>query len=73
MDKPSADGVEAPRDAHIALGVQEVWLVDAHERSIEVSREQSRFDTVRDAIIWRVPTLDFEVRVDLNAVFAGIE
>ena len=60
-------------NAYLALGVHEVWLVDAHERSVEVSREQGRHDAVRNAIIWRVPTLDLEVRVELSEVFAGIE
>ena len=64
---------EFKRDAYLALGVHEVWLVDAHERSVEVSREQGRHDAVRNAIIWRVPTLDLEVRVELSEVFAGIE
>ncbi len=64
---------EFKRDAYLALGVREVWLVDRRARSVEVSRERGTSDTVRDAIIWRVPTLALEVRVDLSEVFAGIE
>ena len=64
---------EFKRDAYLTLGVREVWLVDRWERSVEVSRERGTFDTVRDAIIWRPPTLELEVRVELNEVFAGIE
>ena len=64
---------EYKRDAYLALGVREVWLVDRIDRSVEVSRELGKSDIVRDAIIWRVPTLELEVRVDLSEVFAGLE
>jgi hypothetical protein len=29
-------------------------------------------ETVRDAILWRVPMVEIEVRMDLPGVFAGI-
>lgn len=64
---------EFKRDAYLNLGVREVWLVDRHERSVEVSREPGKYETVRDVITWRVPTLDVDVRVELSEVFAGIE
>ena len=64
---------EFKRDAYLDLGVREVWLVDRHDRSVEVSRARGTSDTVRDAIIWRVPTLALEVRVDLSEVFAGLD
>ena len=64
---------EFKRDAYLDLGVREVWLVDRWERSVEVSRERCKYDTVRDAIVWHVPTLALEVRVDLSEVFVGIE
>ena len=64
---------EFKRDAYLDLGVREVWLVDRDDRSVEVSRERGKSDTVRDAIIWRVPTVELEVRVDLSEVFAGLE
>ena len=60
------------RDAYLDLGVREVWLVDRHNRSAEVSRTRGTTDIVSDAIIWRVPALDVEVRVVLTDVFAGI-
>jgi len=58
---------------HFPLGVHEVWLVDKTDRSVEVSRVPGTHETVRDAMLWRVPTLDLDVAVDLSAVFAGIE
>ena len=64
---------EFKRDAYLALGVREVWLVDRADRSVEVSRVAGRYETIDDAIIWRVPTLELDVRVDLREVFAGIE
>ena len=64
---------EFKRDAYLALGVREVWLVDRNNRSVEVSRVAGRFETIDDTIIWRVPTLELDVRVDLREVFAGIE
>ena len=64
---------EFKRDAYLDLGVREVWLVDRRDWSVEVSRTRGTTDIVRDAIIWRVPTLEREVRVDLCDVFAGIE
>ena len=64
---------EFKRDAYLKLGVHEVWLVDLAERSVEVSRRPGETQTVRDALIWRVPTLDLDVRIDLTEVFAGLE
>ena len=63
---------EFKRDAYLALGVREVWLVDKIRRSVEVSRVGGPHETVRDAVRWQVPGLDVEVRVDLGEVFAGI-
>jgi Uma2 family endonuclease len=64
---------EFKRDAYLTLGVREVWLVDKDERCVEVSRERGKYETARDAILWRVPTIDIDVRVELSDVFAGIE
>lgn len=63
---------EFKRDAYLALGVPEVWLVDATAKSVEVNRVG--FDeTARDTLRWRVPTLDRIVAIDLAEVFAGID
>ena len=61
------------RDAYLALGVGEVWLVDCDDRSVEVSRVRGESVIERDAVIWQVPTLVLDVRIDLSQVFAEIE
>jgi Uma2 family endonuclease len=64
---------EFKRDAYFALGVPQVWLVDARGCSVEVCRADGRHDVVADVIRWRVPTLDLVVPIDLAEVFAGLE
>ena len=64
---------EFKRDAYFALGVQQVWLVDRLDKSIEVCRERGTGEIFRDTIRWRVPTLDMIVSIPLREVFAGIE
>jgi len=61
------------RDAYLALGVREVWLVDRDDRSVDVTRVRGEVETVRDTITWRLPTLDLEVRFDLHYIFAGLD
>ena len=61
------------RGAYHALGVQDVWLVDIADRSIEISHGAGPGVVVRDTIAWRVPTLAIDIRVDLTELFAGIE
>ena len=61
------------RDAYFQLGVQQVWLVDLDDRSIEISGSRTEHEVVRDVIRWRVPTLDRVVPVALAEVFAGLE
>jgi Uma2 family endonuclease len=58
---------EFKRDAYLALGVREVWLVDRDDRSVDVTRVRGEVETVRDTIIWR------DVRVSLRDIFAGID
>ncbi len=64
---------EFKRDAYLRLGVREVWLVDRESRSVEISHTPGVSEHVRDVITWRPPTLDIEVRIDLETVFAGLE
>jgi len=64
---------EFKRGAYITLAVREVWLVDKDDRSVEITRLTGEIETVRDTILWRVPTLDIDVRVDLGDIFAGID
>lgn len=63
---------EYKRDAYFALGLHEVWLVDAHDRSVEVCRGPGPGEIARDVIRWHVPTLDLVVAIDLAEIFAGI-
>ncbi|MEO5817298.1 MAG: Uma2 family endonuclease [Gemmatimonadaceae bacterium] len=60
------------RDEYLRLGAREVWLVDRYDNSIDVSRARGESDTVRDELLWRAPTLDLDVRVDLAELFAGL-
>jgi Uma2 family endonuclease len=64
---------EFKRGAYLTLGVQEVWLVDADERSIEVSRADSPVRTYRDRLQWAIPGTDRDVMIALEELFAGID
>lgn len=61
------------RDAYLALGVQQVWLVDCENRTVEVCRARENSEIVRDTIRWGVPDVDVIVSVDLGEIFAGID
>ena len=61
---------EFKRDAYLALGLREVWLVDTHNRTVEVFRKGFT-ELVRDTIRWRVPQVDRIVAIALSEVFAG--
>jgi Uma2 family endonuclease len=62
---------EFKRDAYFALGLQQVWLVDWRDRSVEVCTAKRRSRVVRDRIRWRIART--EVTIDLNEVFAGLD
>ena len=64
---------DTKRDAYIALGVREVWLVDRWNKVVEVSRAPGPAVLVRDVLHWRVPTLEREVEISLSDVFEGFE
>lgn len=59
------------RDAYLALGVQEVWLVDRWEKTVEVSRAQGTGDVISDKLRWHLPVLALEVEIPLTEIFAG--
>lgn len=63
---------EFKRDAYIALGVHEVWLVDRWNKQVEVSDARRSGVIVRDVLHWRAPQLPFDVEILLNDVFAGL-
>lgn len=64
---------DTKRDAYLALGVQEVWLVDPWKKVVEVSRARGPTELVRDVLHWRVPTLGREVEISLSDVFEGFD
>lgn len=59
------------RDAYFALGVQQVWLVDWRDESVEVCTAKAKSRVVRETIRWRIAGA--EVVIDLHEVFAGLE
>jgi hypothetical protein len=61
------------RDAYLALGVQQVWLVDCEDRSVEVCRARGSGEIARDTIRWAVPNANVIVSVDLGEIFAGVD
>ena len=61
---------EFKRDAYFALGLQQVWLVDWRDRSVEVCTGKGKSRVVRDTIRWSIAGT--EVAIDLNEVFAGL-
>lgn len=61
------------RDAYFALGVQQVWLVDRRDKSIDVSVAPGSGQTVKDMIRWHVSPVNVIVSISLEEVFAGLE
>jgi Uma2 family endonuclease len=63
---------EFKRDAYLALGVREVWLVDIRDRSVEVCVRSGAGRVVRDALTWSAPDGELSVQVALAELFADI-
>lgn len=61
---------EFKRDAYFALGVQQVWLVDWRDESVEVCTAKGKSRVARDTIRWRVAGV--QVVIDLHETFAGL-
>lgn len=61
---------EFKRDAYFALGLQQVWLVDWRDESVEVWAAKGKSSVVRDRILWRIAGA--EVVIDLLEAFVGI-
>lgn len=58
------------RDGYLAIGVQEVWLVDLRAERIFVSRPDTAKDVPHDReLIWRSPGTGRELRIDVAALF----
>lgn len=62
---------EFKRDAYLALGVQQVWLVDWRDQLIDVCTGPGKIHRVRDEIVWLPPAIDVTVRLRLAELFAG--
>ncbi|MDB4889971.1 MAG: hypothetical protein JWL61_1826 [Gemmatimonadetes bacterium] len=61
------------RGAYLTLGVRKVWLVDADEREIQVSRADGVVETLRDRLRWTVPETDRDVVIELDELFNGLD
>lgn len=59
---------EFKRDAYLALGVRQVWLIDLSDRSVELCRGAGESEVVR----WQVPGTDTLVSIELDGIFAGL-
>ena len=60
------------RDAYLALGVSEVWLVDPDDQAVHISSSSQGTAVARDRLAWRPPTPGaLELSPDLGAVFRG--
>jgi Uma2 family endonuclease len=62
---------EFKRDAYLALGVGQVWLVDWHARVVEISSAPGALHREATVIEWQT-SADVTVRIELAEVFAGL-
>ena len=61
------------RDAYLALGVREVWLVDLDERAVLVSRINGvRDERVTDTLRWHLAEMATDFGLPLAGLFAGL-
>ncbi|MBA3403372.1 MAG: Uma2 family endonuclease [Gemmatimonadaceae bacterium] len=61
------------RDAYLALGVEEYWVMDMRDRSVEVWKRGSLgSERVTGTLTWRPAALDASVIVDLDDVFRDV-
>lgn len=61
------------RDAYLALGVAEVWLVDWREGLVLSSRRDGPRDSeAREQLVWSPPELSEDLTIDLPPLFAGL-
>lgn len=64
---------EVKRGAYFALGVRQLWLVDARDRSIDVWRSPRLHRVEREIVRWRAPGLNLVLTLNLADVFAGFD
>jgi Uma2 family endonuclease len=61
------------RDAYLALGVEEVWLVDLDERAVFVSRRGGERDArEEERVVWRPAAMREVLEVELASLFRGM-
>ena len=61
------------RDAYLALGVEEYWVVDMRDRSIEVwKRGTAGSERVVSSLTWRPTALSTDIVVNLDEVFRDV-
>ena len=64
---------EHKRRAYLALGVREYWVVDPRIRTVEVWRPGDAAPEVHpDVVTYRTPGGEYEVAVDVEALFRDI-
>lgn len=62
-----------PRHCCACEWIQQIWLVDGRNKTVEICRQRGPGDAVRDTVRWRVPATDLIVLLSLREIFAGIE
>jgi len=62
------------RDAYLALGVGEVWLVDLDERAVFVSRPGGAERDVRytERLVWHPAAMREPLEIDVRGLFRGV-
>ena len=61
------------RDAYLALGVEEYWVVDPSDKSIEVWKLGSAgSERVMNSLTWRPTALGTDIVVNLDQVFGDV-
>jgi len=64
---------EVKRGAYLMLGVEEYWLVDPVQCSVEVwTRDRLESRIVMHRLAWRPAALDREIMVDLDTIFRDL-